>query len=137
MSQENIDLVRRCYDAMNEAYRTGDLGKPMEEFCHADVVLRTSGMFPESGDYEGHEGLREFAANQAEAFEQMWVRPDEFIDAEDRVVVPVHFGGEARHTGIAVAFSVIHVWTVRDLRVARLDMYRSRAEALDAVDRSE
>ena len=94
-------------------------------------------MFPETGEYHGYAGLREFTTNQAEAFEQMWVQPAEFIDAEDRVVVPLRFGGKARHTGIEAAFSVVHVWTIRDRRVSRLDMYRGREEALQAVGLEE
>jgi len=94
-------------------------------------------MFPESGDYEGYEGLRAFTMNQAEALEEMWVAPAEFIDAGNRVVVPVRFGGKARHTGIEATFSVIHVWTMRGGRVSRIDMHRSRADALKAVGRDE
>jgi ketosteroid isomerase-like protein len=133
VSQENVEIVKRIYDAVNDAYRTGDYSKPVEEFCHADVVLRTSGMFPESGDYTGYEGLRAFLTNQAEAFEAMAVQSAEFIDVGERVGAPVRFGGNARHTGIEATFFVVHVWTFRDGRVSRLDMYRSREEALKAV----
>jgi ketosteroid isomerase-like protein len=137
MSQENVEIVRRNYGRINDAYKTGDYLQPMEEICQPDVVLRTSGMFPESGDYRGYEGLREFTRNQAEAFDEMWIHPDEFLDADDQVVVPVSFGGTARHTGIEATFSIVHVWTIRDGKVCRLDMYRSREEALDAVGLAE
>src|SRR5204863_8510593 len=105
VSQENVELVRRSYDVINDAYKTGDYLRPIEEVCHPDVVLRTSGMFPESGEYHGYAGLREFTRNQAEAFEQMSVQPAEFVDAGDQIVVPVRFGGKARHTGIETMFS--------------------------------
>jgi uncharacterized protein len=137
MSQENVEIVQRNYERINEAYKTGDYLQPMEDICHPDVVLRTTGMFPESGDYHGYEGLRQFTRNQAEAFEQMWVRPAEFVDAGDQVVVPLSFGGTARHTGIETIFSVVHVWTINESKVARLDMYRSREDALKAVGLSE
>jgi ketosteroid isomerase-like protein len=94
-------------------------------------------MFPESGEYRGYDGLRQFTMNQAEAFEQMSVQPAEFVDAGDRVVVPVRFGGKARHTGIETTFSVVHVWTIRDGKVSGLDMYQSREDALQAVGLSE
>jgi ketosteroid isomerase-like protein len=90
-------------------------------------------MFPESGNYTGYEGLRAFITNQAEAFETMAVQSAEFIDVGERVAALVRFGGKARHTGIEATFFVVHVWTFRDRRVARLDMYRSREEALKAV----
>jgi ketosteroid isomerase-like protein len=70
VSETNVEIVKRTYDAVNDAYGTGDYSKPVEEFCHADVVLRTSGMFPETGEYRGYEGLQEFTSNQAETFEE-------------------------------------------------------------------
>jgi ketosteroid isomerase-like protein len=137
VSETNVEIVKRTYDAVNDAYGTGDYSEPVEEFCHADVVLRTSGMFPETGEYRGYEGLQEFTSNQADAFEEMPVQPAEFIDVGDRVVVPVRFGGTARHSGIETTFSVVHVWTIRDRKISRLDMYRSREDALKAVGLEE
>jgi ketosteroid isomerase-like protein len=133
MSRENVAVAREGYQALNEAYRTGDFLTAIEKACHPDVVLKTSGMFPETGEYHGHEGMREFTANQAEAFEEMSIQPEEFIDAGDKVVVPVRFGGKARHSGIQAEFSVVHVWTLRDGKALRLDMYQNRDEALEAA----
>ena len=56
MSQENVELVKRCYEALNEAYWSGEYGGWIEGFAHPDVRLRTSGMFPESGEYCGYQG---------------------------------------------------------------------------------
>jgi ketosteroid isomerase-like protein len=137
VSQANVEIVKRSYDGINDAYKTGDYLRPIEEVCHPDVVLRTSGMFPEIGEYHGYDGLGEFTRNQAEAFNQMWVEPVEFVEVGDRVVVPVNFGGTARHTGIETTFSVVHVWTIREGKVSRLDMHRSRDEALKAVGLEE
>jgi ketosteroid isomerase-like protein len=68
-----------------------------------------------------------------EAFEQFWVEPQEIIDAGDKVIVPVRFGGRARHTGLEVRFEVVHVCTARDGKWTRIDMYVSKADALEAV----
>ena len=63
----------------------------------------------------------------------MSLEPKEFIDAGDMVVVPLQFGGRARYTGIEVKFAVVHVVTIRDGKVARLDIHLNRAEALEAA----
>jgi hypothetical protein len=55
----------------------------------------------------------------------------------DSVVVPVRLGGRARHTGIDIEFTRVHVWTYRSGKVLRLEMYASEAEALDAVGSAE
>jgi ketosteroid isomerase-like protein len=136
MSQQNIDLVRQGYERLNEALRTGDLAQlavHVEEICDRDIVLRPSGLLPESAEMHGHAGMVQFAQIQADAFEALQVEPQEFIDAEDSVVVPVRFGGRARHTGLEVDFSIVHVWTIRDTKLLRLDMYQTAAEALEAA----
>jgi ketosteroid isomerase-like protein len=61
----------------------------------------------------------------------------EFIDVGDQVVAPVRFGGTARHSGIETTFSVVHVWTIRDRKISRLDMHRSPEDALKAVGLEE
>jgi ketosteroid isomerase-like protein len=63
----------------------------------------------------------------------MWLKPEEFIDAGDRMVVPLQLGGKARHTGIEVEFSVVHVVTLRDEKAVRIDVYAEMSEALEAV----
>src|SRR3954468_1867945 len=137
MSQENMELVARCYERMNLAYQSGDYGRDLDDIAHADVVLRTSGMFPESGEHHGYQGLRHFAQNQAEAFQEPFIQPLEIIDGGHRIVAPITFGGTARHTGIPVTFAIVHVWTIRDGKVAAIDMYPDRGEALKAVGLEE
>jgi ketosteroid isomerase-like protein len=140
MSKENVELVRRGYDALNSAYSTGevnDLLPFLEDYYDPDVVLKTSGMFPETAEMHGHSGMLRFVGTQMDAFQKMWIEPQEFIEAGNRVVVPVRFGGEARHTGLEVEFSVVHVATFRDGKVARIDMHRNKAEALEAAGLSE
>ena len=68
-----------------------------------------------------------------QAFEQRWIEPEEFIDSGDVLVVPVRFGGRARHTGIEVEFSYVHVITIQNGRTVRVDVYESKAQALEAV----
>ncbi len=85
----------------------------------------------------GHDGIARFIRNQMEAFDELHVEPLEFIDAGERVVVPIRFGGKARYTGMDVTFAVVHIATLRGGKVARLDMFRDRAEALEAAGLSE
>lgn len=151
MSEQAVALVRQLYeegvddyygriDALHEALESGDFGEflPLaRQMLTPDFVLRTpaESLFPEAGtrEWHGYEGFLRFVAGQTEGFEAMALEASEFIDAGDRVVVPIRFGGRARHTGLEVMFPVVHVVTVRDGKVAQLDMYRDRAEALAAV----
>jgi ketosteroid isomerase-like protein len=137
MSQENVELARRGYETLNVAYKTGNFQDAFERFCDPDIVLTPSGILPESSQMHGHEGMVRFATLQTEAFDDFWVEPQAFIDAGDRVVVPVRFGGRAHHSGLDVAFEVVHVLTARDGKWTRIDMYASKAQALEAVGLSE
>ena len=155
MSQENVEIVRRLYEdgeaayygrieALHEANESGDFSEFMaatEEMIDPDFVLRPpeDSPFPEAGtrEWRGRKGFLRFVAGQAEGFDAMSLEPEEFIDAGDRVVVPLQFGGQARFTGLEVKFAVVHVVMLRDGKLARLDIFMNRAEALEAAGLSE
>ena len=137
MSQENVELARRGYETLNEAYKTGNFQDVVEGFCDPDIVLTPSGILPESSQMQGHDGMVRFATLQTEAFDDFRVEPQAFIDAGDRVVVPVRLGGRAHHSGLDVTFEVVHVLTALDGKWTRIDIYANKSEALEAVGLSE
>ena len=141
MSQENVDRVLQGYAAINAAYKSGhvdDLLLLAEEYWDSDVVLTTSGkLLPEAGEWRGPQGLLRFIEAQMEAFSQMWLEALEIIDGGDRLVAAVRFGGQARHTGIEIDFSIFHVLTLRNGKMTRLDVFVSKSEALEAAGLSE
>jgi ketosteroid isomerase-like protein len=133
MSARNVELARRGYAALNDALQTGDFDDALEQFCDPDIVFVPAGVLPETSEMRGHDGLRRFASNQAEAFEDFSVEPKAFIEAGDKVVVPLRFGGRAAHTGLEVRFDVVHVCTARDGKWVRVEVYATESEALSAV----
>jgi ketosteroid isomerase-like protein len=154
MSQENVELARAMYAELNDtykrgddlhrAYETGDYAEFMDEIertLHDDVVLGTpaGSPFPEggTGEWRGRDEFVRFVLSQTEAFEEMYIEPEEFIDAADKVVIPLRFGGRARHSGLEVAFPVAHVVTVDQGRIRRVDIFMNRADALQAVGLGE
>jgi ketosteroid isomerase-like protein len=138
MPTPDIETFRRGYEVINGAYRSGDMDEVrslLEEHWDPDVVLQPGGVLPDSEKrpHRGYDAFLNFLANQMEAFSEMWIQPEEFIELGDRVVVPYRMGGQARHTGIDVEFAFAHVFTIRGEKVVRLDVYKSKAAALDAV----
>lgn len=134
MSRENVDLVRRNYARLEKTYRIGEIDpRDLEQMWHPDCVVKPAGVLPETQEMRGRDGVVQIVMAPLQAFDQMRIEPQDFIDAGDKVVVPFRFGGRGRHTGIDVEFYVVHVWTVRDGKVARLDMYATEAEALAAA----
>jgi ketosteroid isomerase-like protein len=133
MSQENVELVRKGYAALNRALSSGDYVRAVQEFMDPEVVLKPAGLLPESSEMHGHEGMVQFLTLQTETFDAFRVEAQEFIDAGSRVVVPIHFGGRATYSGLDVAFDVVHVCSIKDAKITRVDIYRTKAEALKAT----
>ena len=50
-----------------------------------------------------------------------------------RVVVAVRLSGRGRESGVELEMHVAHLWTVRDGKVVRGDVYRTADEALEAA----
>lgn len=138
MSQENVDRAKRGYAALNEAYRKGEFRSVIEELFDPEIVFKPAGIMPEgSREVRGHEALVDFTARQAEAFEDLSLKPSQFIDAGDRVVVPLSLGGRARLSGIPIEISFVHVGTYRNGKVVQVEVYETLEEALVAVGLSE
>ncbi len=137
MSEDNIDRARRGYEAFNRTYRSGvveDLRPYLEESWDPEIVFTPAGVLPESRPVRGHEGIMAYVAEQMKAFEDgsMWIEPIEFIDADPLLVIPYRFGGTARHTGIELEFSFVHVFEMRDGRAVRADVHETLEQAREA-----
>jgi len=133
MSQENIALVRRLNDVYNAR---GFAENP--DVLDAEFVWDMSRMeIPESASYAGADGIRRFFESWGEGFASEHVEAEEIVDAGDRVVVMIHHSGRGRTSGIEVDQRYAMVWTIRDGRATRMEMYPTRAEALKAVRLAE
>ena len=142
MSQENVENARRSYATLNEAYREGDPNvflPILEELWVPDAVFEPAGVLPDSRPrpHQGWDAILHFIGNQMEAFSEGWLEADEFIDRGDYQVVPYRFGGRARHTGLPVEFSFVHLITLRDGKVIHMKTFETKAEALEAAGLSE
>ncbi len=56
MSQTSVDLVRGAYAALGEALAGGDYLGAIERFCDRHVVIRPTGLLPESTEMRGESG---------------------------------------------------------------------------------
>ena len=129
MSEENIQIARRAYAAFNAAGIDGIL-----DFLDPEIEWRMWEQFArEPRIYRGHDGVREVLGVFRENFDDFAAEPTEFIDAGDHVVVPVRLTGKEKGSGGSSVFELVHVWTANGERAVRLDVYASRAEALDSL----
>ena len=137
MAQENVEIVRRVYDAV--ARRDT---KSVLELYDPDVELHTSRSawreLDEGGEvHRGHEGLRASFRKLYEVWEKWEDNPDELIDAGEHVVSVVTSRSRGRTSGVEVDSHHAAIWTVRDGKIVRVVWFATRAEALEAVGLSE
>lgn len=139
--QENVEIVRNALDAFN-AFARGELeGQAVEEAAarisdpqiewHWHNELATFGV-PQHlrGVPEIIEGWERFSRPWADlALEAL-----EFIEApDDRVVTAMRQSGRERESGISMEVHFFDVWTIRDGKVRKLEIFRHRADALEAA----
>jgi ketosteroid isomerase-like protein len=131
MSQANVDNLRRGFE---QFLATGEFSG---EFT-PDFVwdMSTFQGWPERQTYEGVEGAREFMADWLEAWEDWQLEVEQLIDAGDDVVALVRQRGRSKTTGLTVDMEFAQVWTFRDGAQARMRMYASHSEALEAAGHS-
>jgi ketosteroid isomerase-like protein len=133
MSQRNVDVVRRSF----EAFAGGDFEMA---FAAADpgIEWRTADDEPDVGTYRGIPGLRRFVASLSELWLDRFehtTRFEEFIDRGDWVVVPWTGRLRGRGSGIEVEVSETYAVRLREGRIVRVEEYRTKEEALEAVQR--
>jgi ketosteroid isomerase-like protein len=67
-------------------------------------------------------------------FDQYRNLPEEIVAvSEEKVVVVVRSEARGRLSGAEVGGRVAHLWTLRDGKVVRLQLFRSREAAIDAA----
>jgi uncharacterized protein len=131
MSQENVDLVRQGYERWKQT-REIDF-----ELIHPEVRWGFVNMAGEQFTYHGHDGVREWERELAEAWEDFWWEPDRLMDAGDKVValVTAHLRGQA--SGVELEVPLGNVWTIRDRVLVRFELFLDPEEALEAAGLSE
>jgi ketosteroid isomerase-like protein len=127
MSQENVEVVRRCL----EAFQRGDWEAAIAEYDEG-VVLDQSRM-PDGGIYSGHRGVRDFYTGWVGAWDDFHINLERVVDAGDRVVDINEVSGTGKGSGAPVSMRTGNVWTLDDGRVVRHVGYPDAAEALEAA----
>jgi ketosteroid isomerase-like protein len=126
MSQENVEVIQRTY----AAFERGDISAALED---ADSGLVTYRADPEAATWHGPEGFLQALADWTEGFDQFSASAEEFIDAGDRVIVRVHQRARGQGSGVPVEADFWFVHTLSEGKVTRLDMFASKAPALEAA----
>jgi ketosteroid isomerase-like protein len=133
MSQENVEVVRRCYELMAKRDFSA-----FPEVAHPDLVFDLSRNVFNPGVYHGLDGLQRFVEQVDDMWDEFEIRPEEFTDGGDQVVAAVRISGRGKGSGVAAEMQVFAVWTLHEGRVVQVTGgYRDRDDALEAAGLSE
>jgi ketosteroid isomerase-like protein len=130
MSRENVELVRRLYEAIERR----DIATVLElydpeveaDFSQSPYGELTGGTVV----YRGHDGIRRLARDWNDAWESVEYSLTNVVDAGEHVISAVTYRGRGRSSGAEVERTDYAVWTVRQRRIIRVIWLLNRSDAL-------
>jgi ketosteroid isomerase-like protein len=130
MSEENVDRVRRGYEAFN---RNGP--DAILEFLDEDIEWHTPEEDVQRGDpYVGHDGVLEFWRLYMDQFEGIQISPEEILDGGDCVLVLSENRARGKLSGVPGEIHDAHLWRHSPVGLATsLHMFLNRERALQAA----
>jgi ketosteroid isomerase-like protein len=129
MASPNIELLRPIYEEWSRGnWRPSfDVYDPHMEWGWSTEFLGLGGVYEDRRDPNPRlqAWLREWENWRAE--------PEEYVELGDYVVVLGRYHGKGRGSGVEIQQEGAHVFRLRDGKVIRLEIFASRARAIESV----
>jgi uncharacterized protein len=129
MSQENLEIMRRGYEAFNR----GDLAAAVADFAPEFEWVATGVVPGVEGVYRGPEAYRRFMELWWSEFDDPHIEVHELIEVGDQVLASLTLGGRGKQSGVETTWDIWHLWTVETDRVIGQQVFTSRDDALEAA----
>lgn len=123
----DVSTVRAVYDA----WARGD-GEFVLAHVDPDVELVESPLLPWGGVHAGAAGVRRFLGTRGAHVDALF-EVERLVPAGDRVVSIGRSRGTVRSGGAAFDVPAVHVWTLRDGRILRVEAYVDTPAMLAAL----
>lgn len=125
-----MEIVSRASGLVGASCRSGVPSEELLALCTPDIRVDASRRVFNPDVYEGLDGMRRMIREISEAWEDFAETNVEILDAGERIVELQTISGRGRASGIAVESDGALIWTVREGRVAQVEVFADRAEAL-------
>ena len=130
MSQEHVDVVLDQFAATNAR----DFPRAMELYAEDVELVVDHEAFLQGGTFTGREAVGAWFADWLTTFEPGYrFEIVEVRDLGDVVFLDAVHSGRGRTSGIEVTGRTGYLYTVRDGRIARAELYTTPADALAAA----
>jgi ketosteroid isomerase-like protein len=132
MSQENVEIVGKVYDAWARS-------DPSQAFDYLDpeVVWEAIEDAPDAGTYRGHSGVERYMDDWLRDFEDFAFEFGPPVEVEGRLVLEQWGRNRGRGSGLETEIHYAAVYTFRGGKVFTVKEYNTYAEALEAVGLSK
>ena len=128
MSRKNVEMVRDFIDAYNRRDFDGAV-KDFDPELEWVLPARQS-----SDSCRGPDEVRRFWEGLDDTFEELRLKPQEWVDAGDRVATRLRHYGKGKGSGLEIDTELYHqVVTFRNGRMVRIEYFAEWAEALEAA----
>jgi hypothetical protein len=127
MSQENVEVVRRAYEAM----RGRDLST-VTELWDPEIEWISDRRVGE-GPIRGRESVIAFFRDMAAMFGQIDFDVERLSGQGDHVLAFLHISGAGAASGAGFEIHIAHLWTLRDGMIVRGEGFGDRDKALEAA----
>lgn len=124
-------------EALYEEWASGDMSRA--DIFDPEVESTSFGVWP-GGDpsVKGREELWSLMSEWLRTWrDPMRITADEFIESGHRILVMIRWQGAGRGSGAEVEGAGAHLWTFREGRAVRFDVYRDRDQARSALEKPQ
>jgi len=128
MSQQNVAVVRRAFEAFNARDVDGLVNMAAEDSEWLPFRAQLEGIV-----YRGHEGIRQFVSDMDEDWEAFRIDPLEFHDSRERVAVIGRVSALGRGSSVEIDSIAGFVLELHRGRIRRLTSHSDSEAALEAV----
>jgi uncharacterized protein len=128
--QENTKVIQEAYAAFMKGDIQGVLALVTDDVEW--VIPGPVGMLPTAGTFRGKDGVVKFFAVLNESEQVEVFEPKAFIAQGDMVVATINYRGRPKATNIPVEDELVHIFTLRDGRIARFREYFDTVRAVEA-----
>jgi uncharacterized protein len=129
MSEQNVEFVKGIYGA----FARGDVPAVLGAFTDDIEWFEAEGM-PYGGLHRGGEAVAQNVFGPiAEDVEGFAITPEEFMGSSGTVAAVVRYTGTGKATGKALDLPVVHVWDIRDGKLARFRQFIDTVKFAEVV----
>jgi ketosteroid isomerase-like protein len=132
MSQENVKALRARYEAVSKA----NLGAAFDD-VRPEFELETGDRVPGAGTYRGGEAANRFFEDLVEPFEEVIYEPQQFFERGEQIVVYLLVRLQPSGSGAVLEYQIGALWTFREGKPVRCQIFPRREDALEAVELSD